>query len=156
QESRSRQADADPRAGHRPSLRAAERGRRRAARLPGSRTHHPMTPVVLTSIGLAALITIVLALVSGIFSASETGLTAASRARMHQMEKEGEDPRAKRVNKLLEHRERLIGALLLGNLLLNTTAAAVTTSLLEPLLGQLGVAVATAVTTVIVLIFAEV
>ncbi|MES1156235.1 MAG: HlyC/CorC family transporter [Alphaproteobacteria bacterium] len=110
---------------------------------------------ILMAVGVAALSTMLLALVSGFFSASETGLTAASRARMHQLEKDG-DARATRVNKLLEHRERLIGALLLGNLLLNTLAATITTTLLEAPLGHLGLLVATFVTTALVLIFAEV
>ena len=110
---------------------------------------------ILSAIGLAALIAVVLALFSGLFSAAETGLTAASRARMHQLEKEG-DARAKLVNTLLDRRERLIGALLLGNNLLNTVAAAVTTSLLAAPLGDFGVAIAAGVTTVIVLVFAEV
>ncbi|MES1202032.1 MAG: HlyC/CorC family transporter [Pseudomonadota bacterium] len=112
-------------------------------------------PQILMAIGAAALTTIILAIASGFFSASETGLTAASRARMHQLEKDG-DIRATRVNKLLDHRERMIGALLLGNLLLNTLAAVITGSLLEEALGKYGVAAATFVTTVIVLIFAEV
>jgi Mg2+/Co2+ transporter CorB len=110
---------------------------------------------ILAAVGLAALLAAVLAVISGFFSAAETGITAASRARLHQLEKDG-DVAAKRVNKLLERRERTIGALLLGNNLLNTLAAAVTTSLLTAPLGDLGVAVATAVTTIIVLIFAEV
>jgi len=113
------------------------------------------TTDILMAIGVAALSTVLLALVSGFFSASETGLTAASRARMHQLEKDG-DARAKRVNVLLEHRERMIGALLLGNLLLNTLAATITTTLLEAPLGHLGLLVATFVTTALVLIFAEV
>jgi Mg2+/Co2+ transporter CorB len=110
---------------------------------------------IFAAIGLAALSAVVLAIVSGFFSAAETGITAASRARLHQLEKEG-DAGAKRVNLLLERRERTIGALLLGNNLLNTLAAAVTTSLLTAPLGDFGVAVATGVTTIIVLIFAEV
>jgi Mg2+/Co2+ transporter CorB len=110
---------------------------------------------ILTAIGLATLCAVVLALISGFFSAAETGVTAASRARLHQLEKDGEKG-AKQVNELLERRERTIGALLLGNNLLNTLAAAVTTSLLTAPLGDLGVAVATGVTTIIVLIFAEV
>ena len=114
-----------------------------------------LTMSALSAIGLAAFVTIALAMVSGFFAASETGLTGASRARMHQLEKDG-DLRAVRVNKLLDHRERLIGALLLGNLVLNTLAAAITTSILEEPLGHYGVAVATGVTTIIVLIFAEV
>ncbi len=110
---------------------------------------------VLMAVGLAALMAAVLAIISGFFSAAETGITGASRARMHQLESNG-DAGARRVNALLAQRERTIGALLLGNNLLNTLAAALTTSLLTAPLGDLGVAVATGVTTVIVLIFAEV
>jgi Mg2+/Co2+ transporter CorB len=110
---------------------------------------------ILAAVGIAALSALVLAIVSGFFSAAETGLTAASRARLHQLEKDG-DAGAARVNQLMERRERTIGALLLGNNLLNTLAAALTTSLLTAPLGDLGVAVATGVTTVLVLIFAEV
>ena len=111
--------------------------------------------VILTAIGVAALSAVVLAFISGFFSAAETGLTAASRAQMHQLEKDG-SAGARRVNRLLEQRERTIGALLLGNNLLNTLAAAITTTMLAAPLGDLGVAVATGVTTIIVLIFAEV
>jgi Mg2+/Co2+ transporter CorB len=110
---------------------------------------------IFAAIGMAALIAIVLALFSGLFSGAETGLTAASRARMHQLEKDG-DKRAAAVNSLLEQRERLIGSLLLGNNFLNTIAASVTTALLAAPLGEYGVAIAAGVTTVIVLIFAEV
>ena len=60
------------------------------------------------------------------------------------------------VQTLRDHREKTIGALLLGNNLLNTTAAAITTALLAKPLGDFGIAVATVVTTIIVLIFAEV
>ena len=115
----------------------------------------PEWGLIAAAIGMAALSAVVLAIISGFFSAAETGLTAASRARMHQLERDG-DAGAKQVNKLLEKRERTIGALLLGNNLLNTMAAAITTSLLAAPLGDFGVAVATGVTTVIVLIFAEV
>ncbi|HVY03099.1 MAG TPA: CNNM domain-containing protein, partial [Caulobacterales bacterium] len=111
--------------------------------------------VILAAIGGAALSAILLAILSGFFSASETAITGVSRARMHQLEKDGSES-AKRVNTLLDHRERTIGALLLGNNLLNTLAAAITTSLLAAPLGDFGVAVATVVTTIIVLIFAEV
>ena len=56
---------------------------------------------------------VVLLGMSGFFSGSETALTAASRARMHQLEKEG-DKRAAAVNRLIADRERLIGSILLG------------------------------------------
>ncbi|MEL6244631.1 MAG: HlyC/CorC family transporter [Pseudomonadota bacterium] len=105
-------------------------------------------------IGTAVAI-IVLLMLSGFFSGSETSLTAASRARMHQLEKDG-DPRAKSVNRLISDMEGLIGAILLGNNLVNILASALATSLFIHLFGQGGVAVATAVMTVLVLVFAEV
>lgn len=110
---------------------------------------------IISSIALATIFAILLSLLSGFFSAAETGITAASRARLHSLEKDGSKA-AKMVNHLLERRDRTIGALLLGNNLLNTLAAAITTSLLAGPLGDFGVAVATAVTTIVVLVFAEV
>lgn len=92
---------------------------------------------------------------SGFFSGSETALTAASRARMFQMEKNG-DKRAMIVNHLLDSRERLIGGLLLGNNLVNILASALATSIFLQLFGDAGVAYATLVMTFVVLIFAEV
>lgn len=94
---------------------------------------------------------------SAFFSGSETALTAASRARMHQLEKEG-DKRAKAVNRLLAHREDFIGAILLGNNLVNILASVLATSLFTALFGAGGLALvlATAVMTVTVLIFSEV
>ena len=75
---------------------------------------------------------------------------------MHQLEKDG-DQRAGLVNKLISDRERLIGAILLGNNLVNILASALATSLFVSLMpGPRGVAVATAVMTVLVLVFAEV
>ncbi|WP_310621781.1 HlyC/CorC family transporter [Flexibacterium corallicola] len=92
---------------------------------------------------------------SGFFSGSETALTAASRARMHQLEKAG-NKRALVVSKLIAARERLIGALLLGNNLVNILASAMATSLLLDLFGDAGVAYATLIMTLMVLIFSEV
>jgi Mg2+/Co2+ transporter CorB len=107
-------------------------------------------------IGTAIAILFLLSL-SGFFSGSETSLTAASRSRMHALEKEG-DPRAAAVNKLLEDKESLIGAILLGNNLVNILASALATSLFISLFGQggLAMALATTVMTILVLVFAEV
>ena len=96
-----------------------------------------------------------LLVLSGFFSGSETALTAASRARVHAAEKEG-DKRAGIVAKLLESRERLIGALLLGNNLVNIFASALMTGLALSIFGEVGVVYATLVMTLLVLIFAEV
>jgi len=96
-----------------------------------------------------------LLIVSAFFSGSETALTAASRARMHALEDDG-SARAGLVNRLLESRERLIGALLLGNNLVNIAASALTTSLFLSVFGDAGVAYATLVMTAVVVVFAEV
>lgn len=96
-----------------------------------------------------------LLLLSGLFSGSETALTAASKARIHHMAKQG-DKRAKRVAGLIDDKERLIGAILLGNNLVNILASALATSLFLTIMGDEGVFIATAVMTALVLIFAEV
>ncbi|KJS34950.1 MAG: membrane protein [Hyphomonas sp. BRH_c22] len=100
---------------------------------------------------------VVLLGMSAFFSGSETALTAASRARMHQLEKEG-DKRAAAVNRLIADRERLIGSILLGNNLVNILASVLATSLFTLLFGQGGLALvlATGVMTILVLVFAEV
>lgn len=97
----------------------------------------------------------ILLLMSGFFSGSETALTAASRARMHSLEKEGKKG-AQRVNKLIANQEGLIGSILLGNNLVNILATSLATSYLLKVVGQSGVAVATAVMTILVLVFSEV
>ncbi|GEO86295.1 MULTISPECIES: HlyC/CorC family transporter [Alphaproteobacteria] len=92
---------------------------------------------------------------SAFFSGSETALTAASRARMHSLSNQG-DARAVLVSELIERRDRLIGALLIGNNLVNILASSLTTSLFLGLFGDSGVAIATLVMTVVLVIFSEV
>ncbi len=105
---------------------------------------------------LASLMGILVLLVlSAFFSGSETALTAASRPRMHQLERNGLE-RAGQVNRLFAHRERMIGAILFGNNLVNILASALATSLLISMFGDAGVVYATAAMTFLVLIFGEV
>jgi len=92
---------------------------------------------------------------SGFFSGSETALTAASRARIHKLEEDG-DLKAARVNRLIADPESLIGTILLGNNLVNILATALATALFTTLFGSGGVAIATGVMTILVLVFAEV
>ncbi|HUE65920.1 MAG TPA: HlyC/CorC family transporter [Rhizomicrobium sp.] len=96
-----------------------------------------------------------LLVVSAFFSGSETALTAVSRGRMHQLEKDGSRA-AGCVNRLVENRERLIGALLLGNTFINILASSLMTAALEAQLGRRAVAYTTAVMTIVILVFAEV
>lgn len=108
-----------------------------------------------SDIWIPAGIIFFLLFLSGFFSGSETALTAASKARIHREAKNG-NKKAKRVSSLIEDRERLIGAILLGNNLVNILASALATSLFMKLTGEEGVVYATLVMTMLVLIFAEV
>jgi Mg2+/Co2+ transporter CorB len=93
--------------------------------------------------------------ISFFFSASETALTAFSRARMLRLEKAG-NRAAALVNRMIEIRERMIGAILTGNNVVNITASALTTSLLLAWFGDVGVLYATGIMTVVVVVFTEV
>ena len=96
-----------------------------------------------------------LLLLSAFFSGSETALTAASRPLMHQLEHDG-DRKAGLVNRLRDDQESLIGAILLGNNLVNILASALATGVLISLFGQAGIAYAAVGMTLLVLIFAEI
>jgi Mg2+/Co2+ transporter CorB len=93
--------------------------------------------------------------VSAFFAASETALTSASRASMLRLSKQG-NSEAALVSDLVSKRERLIGALLLGNNIANIGASALATGILTAWFGEVGVLYATGVMTVMVVIFAEV
>jgi Mg2+/Co2+ transporter CorB len=105
--------------------------------------------------GWAALTILGLLACSGFFSGSETALTATSKARMLSLEKD-KDVRAKRVNILIADRESLIGAILLGNNLVNILASSIAAAVFLAMFGEAGVPIATLVMTLLVLIFAEV
>src|ERR1700739_259958 len=94
-------------------------------------------------------------LVSAFFSASETALTGASRASMLRLPKKGKRE-AGVVSSLFAMRERMIGALLLGNNIANIGASALATGIFTAWFGDVGVLYATGVMTVLVVIFAEV
>ncbi|CAA7622002.1 Mg2+ and Co2+ transporter CorB [Magnetospirillum sp. LM-5] len=102
---------------------------------------------------IAAILLLLLLL--GFFAGAETALTAASRPLMHQLEREG-DARAGLVNRLHVRKERLLGSILLGNTLVHILASALATSLAIGLFGEAGIIYATAVMTVVVLVFCEI
>ncbi|KGJ06239.1 membrane protein [Paracoccus halophilus] len=98
---------------------------------------------------------LVLLALSGFFSGSETALTASSRAKLRARADRG-DAGAQRALEVTEDSESLIGSILLGNNVVNILSASLATALFTRLLGSSGVAAATLVMTVLVLIFAEV
>jgi Mg2+/Co2+ transporter CorB len=92
---------------------------------------------------------------SAFFAASETALTGASRASMLRLSRQGNRD-ADVVSSLFEMKQRLIGALLLGNNIANIGASALATGIFTNWFGDVGVLYATGVMTVLVVIFAEV
>ncbi len=98
---------------------------------------------------------LLLLVLSGFFSGSETALTAASRGKLRAQADKGSSG-AVRALRITEDNERLIGSVLLGNNLVNILATSLATSLFLRLFGESGVGLATLVMTLLVLIFAEV
>ncbi len=107
------------------------------------------------SLWAVAIVVLLLVCFSAFFSGSETALTSASRGKLRAKADKG-DKRAGTALNITDNRERLIGAVLLGNNLVNILAAALATSVFTQLYGDTGVAVATVVMTLVILIFAEV
>ncbi len=108
-----------------------------------------------SSIALILFFIVILLAVSAFFSGSETALTALSRARIHQLRRKGSS-RAVIVEVLIASKEKLLGAILLGNNMVNILASALTTSVFLHFFGPQGVIYATLVMTALVVVFAEV
>jgi Mg2+/Co2+ transporter CorB len=111
--------------------------------------------VSIIEIGLVLAAIIVLLALSAFFNASETALTAASRARMHALEQEG-NTKARLVNRLLRQPAKMIGAVLLGNTLVDVMAASLASGVAVVMVGPAGVAYATAIVTLLIVIFSAV
>jgi Mg2+/Co2+ transporter CorB len=110
----------------------------------------------MTSIDWLTVAAIVICLViSAFFSASETALTASSRAAMMRLEKQGNRD-AGIVNRLLATRERLLGAILFASNLTNIAASTLATGVLLELFGKTGVIYATVAMTILIFVVAEV
>jgi Mg2+/Co2+ transporter CorB len=104
---------------------------------------------------LYLILVITLMIISALFAASETSITAASRAKVHRMINEGNKP-AKKLEKLLKTREKVISTMLIGNNVVNIVASALATSVLIKLFGEAGVIYATIGMTILVVVFAEI
>ena len=98
---------------------------------------------------------VILLILSAFFSGSETALTASTRSRLTGLSMKGKK-NAKTAIGLLNKKESLIGAILLGNNLVNILASALATSLLIKLFGDAGVAYAVIIMTALIVLFAEI
>lgn len=106
-------------------------------------------------IGALFFILLLLVLISGFFSGSETALMSLNRYRLRHQANNG-NKAALRTAKLLEQPERLISLILLGNNFVNILASAIATVIALRLMGEPGIAVATGLLTLVILVFAEV
>jgi len=104
---------------------------------------------------LSAGVILLLLVCSGFFSGSETALTAASRGKLRSQADKGSKG-AELALEITEDNEKLIGSVLLGNNLVNILATSLATALFTRAFGESGVALATLIMTLLVLIFAEV
>lgn len=105
------------------------------------------------SVLVAALIALIV--LSAFFSASETGMMALNRYRLRHLAQQRHRG-ARRASALLERPDRLIGLILLGNNFVNILASSLATILALRLWGEAGIAIATGLLTLVILIFGEV
>jgi Mg2+/Co2+ transporter CorB len=96
-----------------------------------------------------------LLVISAFFSASETAMMSLNRYRLRHLAK-ARHPGALRASALLDRPDRLIGLILLGNNFANILASAIATIIGLRLYGEAGIAIATGVLTLVLLVFAEV
>ena len=109
-----------------------------------------------TSILIQTIVLLILLIASGFFSASETSLMSLSKIRLRHMQEEGVKG-AKLVANLIEDSNKLLSSILIGNNVVNIAATSISTALFTSLIpGASGVAIATAVMTVLVLLFGEI
>ncbi len=113
----------------------------------------------LNDLQLSALFAILLVLLvaSGFFSASETSMMALNRYRLNHLVRKG-NKSAKLTARLLAHTDRLLGSILFGSTLLNVALATLAEIIVQRLYGSGNTAIllGTLITTVVVLIFAEI
>lgn len=101
-----------------------------------------------------SLILVILILASAFFSSSETSMMAINRYRIKALSIKN-NKQAKRVNRLLNNVDNLIGAILLGNNFVNILAASISTVIAVRIGGEDAILLASLLLTLVVLIFAE-
>lgn len=107
------------------------------------------------SLWIQVVVLVILVLISGFFSASETALMSVSKMRIRHLKDEGVRG-AGVVEKLIESPKKMLSTILVGNNVVNIAATSISTSLLMRAFGSQGIALATGIMTVVVLVFGEV
>ena len=101
------------------------------------------------------VIFVILLAFSAFFSASETALSSANKIRLKTRAEDG-DKKAARALELIEGYDKTLSAILVGNNVVNLYSASIATAAAIAIFGETGAAIATAITTVLVLIFGEI
>ena len=99
---------------------------------------------------------LVLLFFSGAFSATETALMTVNKLRIRILAEEEKNKKAVTLMKVLEHQDKMLSAVLIGNNLVNISASALATLLATKFFGNAGAGVATGVLTILILIFGEI
>ena len=100
---------------------------------------------------------VVLLVISGFFSIAETSMMAINRYRLKHMVNQGHGGAA-RVEELLRRTDKLLGAILIGNNLVNAAAATLASLIAVQLFGQgkFAYAVSTLAISFLIIVFAEI
>jgi CBS domain containing-hemolysin-like protein len=107
-----------------------------------------------SSDALQLIILVILLVFSAFFSSAETALTTVNRIRIRSLMEEG-NKRAKMVLDITEHSQKMLSAILIGNNIVNLSAASLTTTIAYKLGGSM-VAIASGILTVLILLFGEI
>ena len=110
-----------------------------------------MDPYSLSTIGLFALLLVC----SGFFSATETAFSSVNKIKLKHLAQEG-NRKAALALEIADKYDKFLSTVLIGNNIVNILSSSIATVFFVGLLGNLGVTIATAVTTVLVLIFGEI
>ncbi len=108
-----------------------------------------------SDVAIQSVIILILLLLSGFFSSTETALTTVNRIRMRNLAEAGSKP-AMYVNKVVEDQGKMLSAILIGNNIVNLYASSMVTTLVTGLWGSKVVGVATGVLTLLILLFGEI
>ena len=100
------------------------------------------------------IVLVILFLLSAFFSGSETALMSINKYKMRHQAKLN-NKGAKAAKKLLENPDKVIGVILLGNNLTNILITQIATLISLRIYGDIGLAIATGLLTIFILIFAE-
>lgn len=101
------------------------------------------------------MLALALILASAMISCFETSVTAVSRARIHRLASE-KDVRAKKLEKLLKSREKVVSVMLIANNVINIAASVLTTKVMLELFGEVGLLYSTCLLTILIIVFGEI